>query len=361
MNKVFPLLATLLISALSCPKPIVQEESNDANKLPDFSSLISIDTPSFSTSYSSSSEEKHDEFYCPRYGPFRANSPNFDVTFNYTLYSIDSQKIIERMRLLDSSNNVVSAASKPSKDYVQGTQNSVTFTIPIKDYLTDNGLTLYFEILKYSNREVAKRYGATFYPIKDEVIPYSNLKSSTYTSKSFGFVGKGSYLENTREKFDFRSTGDYLNVDYYYELEFSNNYFYYPNPYVLSYKSITLRFNDSGNQFPYLTHQSNGDIVIPLSLYMENEKVTFLFKNKFYVNKKTLTISDTYRQNYVLTNRFFLPINGRSRFNNKMLYIDIVGLGLSELSTTIPLRYSVDKSLVGISKDGENYVVGGNS
>ena len=42
-----------------------------------------------------------------------------------------------------------------------------------------------------------------------------------------------------------------------------------------------------------------------------------------------------------------------------MLYIDFTGLGDSQLSTTIPLRYDVSKSLVGLSGDGENYVVGG--
>ncbi len=362
MNKVFPLIASFLISALSYFGPIDIDEGDKPNARPSMS-FVPIDpsiVSSSSSSLSFSSQIQADVFNCNRYGPFHLNGDNFDATFNYTLYSVDSQRIIERVRLLDKNGNVVSASSKASKNYTKGTSTSVTFAIPIRDYLTIDGLTLYFEILNSSNYSVIKRYQSTFYPVVNGMVSYNVLKNSIYTSKSFGFCGNGSSMEDTKEKYDFRTMGEYLNVDYYYELDLSKNYFKYPNTYVLSYQSITLRFNDSGNQFPFLTHQNNGDILLPLSLYKKDDKVVFSFKNMFYVHKKTLQISDTYRQNYAVTNRFFLPINGMSRFNGKTLYIDIVGLGQSELSTTIPLRYIVGKSLMGLSRDGENYIVGGN-
>ena len=375
MNKLAPLLATLLISSLTYPEPIVKERDKE-NKVPGFISINPIDesdlpsisfsselSSSLSSSSSSSSsqiETESDSFYCNRYGPFIANSPDFNATFDYKLFSIESQRIIERIRVLDSTNTVVSASSKPFTEYTKGTQNSVTFTIPIKDYLTNNGLTLYFEILNSSTFAVLKRYSATFYPLKELTIPYNELKNNIYTTYSFGFKGNGTALENTTESFDFREMGDYLNVDNYYSLDLSNNYFKYLNNYLLTYKSVSLRFNDTINQFPYLTHHSNGDISIPLSLYKDGQKVTFTLKNWLYVNKKTLQISETYRSNCVLTKKFYLPINGRNRFNHKMLYLDISGLGESQLSTTIPLRYDVSKSLVGLSGDGENYIVGGN-
>lgn len=363
MNKIMSLVASLLIAALASIEPIDEEGKNKANKItPGFSFISFSEESSSETSEPSSSlEEEQDDFFnCTRYGPFHMHSPDFDATFKYALYSIGSQRIVEKIRVLDSSRNVVAAISKPSKDYTKGEMVSATFTVPIHDYLTSSGLTLYFEIVQNSTREVLKRYGATIYPVDNHSVSYSELKSQVYTSKSFGFMGTGETMVNTREDFDFRPMGDYLNVDHYYELDFSKNYFYYPNPYILPYQSVNLRFNDSINQFRYLTHQNNGDVVLPLSLYMNGSKVTFTFKNKYYVNKKTLQISDSYRQNYVLTNRFYLPINGRKLFNNKMLYIEITGLGQSELSTTIPLRYSVDKSYVGVATDGENYVVGGN-
>lgn len=374
MNKLAPLLATLLISSLAYPEPI-SKGGDKENKVPGFISINPIDEsdlPSISfssehssslSSYTSSSssqiEPEGDSFYCSRYGPFIANSSNFNVAFGYKLYSIESQRIIERIRILDSTNTVVSASSKPSIEYTKGTQNCVEFTIPIKDYLNNNGLTLFFELLNSSTRTVLKRYSTTFYPLKDLTVPYSELKNAIYTTYSFGFKGNGITLENTTESFDFREMGDYLNVDNYYSLDLSNNYFKYLNTYYFTYKSATLRFNDSINQFPYLTHQSNGDISIPLSLNKDGQKVSLSFKNWIYVNRKTLEMSETYRSNCILTKKFYLPINGKSKFNHKMLYIDFTGLGDSQLSTTVPLRYDVSKSLVGLSGDGENYVVGG--
>ena len=361
MNRTIPLIATLLISALAYPSPIVKD-NDKANIRPPSISIIDIsDDSSSSSSSSSSSIEFHEDYFnCARYGPFEAGCPDFNVIFTYAFYSIGSQRIIERVRFLDSSNNVLAATTKSSKDYTKGQLNDVTFAIKTHDYLTSSGLTLYFEIINSSTYKVLKRYETTFYPVKKETISYSELKKGIYTSKSFGFQGTGSGLSNTKEEIDFRPFGDYLNVNYYYELEFTNNNFYYLSPYILNYQNINLRFNDSTNQFPYMTHDSNGDIILPLSLYMSGSKATFIFKNKYYVNKKTLQMSDTYRTNYILTNRFYLPINGRKRFNNKMLYIEIGSLGYSHLSTTIPLRYSVSKSLFGLSNDGENYVIGGN-
>ena len=175
MNKLAPLLATLLISSLAYPEPI-SKGGDKENKAPGFISINPIDESdlpsiSFSSEHSSSlsssssssssqTEPENDSFYCNRYGPFIANSPDFNATFDYKLFSIESQRIIERIRVLDSTNTVVSAASKPSIEYAKGVQNSVTFTIPIKDYLTNSGLTLYFEILNSSTRTVLKRYAA---------------------------------------------------------------------------------------------------------------------------------------------------------------------------------------------------------
>ena len=362
MNKVLPLVMTTVLSSL-INAPINNKEVDKPQARPD----ISIVGPDPSLSYSSSSSSSSssipqgDEFYSNRYGPFYSSSlQDVDVTFYYNLKSISSQSIIERIRLLNSSNNVVSTSSKASRYYFAGQTVSVSFTLPLRNYLTSSGLTLYFEILNSSTYSVLKRYAATFYPVANESVPYNTLKNDLYTSKSFGFYGDGNGLVNTRETFDFRPTGDYLNIDYYYELDLTKNIFKYLNTYSLTYQSITLRFNDSENLFPHFTHQSNGDISIALSLYKNGESVNFTFKNRFYVNKKTLDISDSYRANYAVSNRFYLPINGRNKFNNKILYIDVVGLGTSALSTTIALRYNTNRNLVGVCTDGDNCVVGGN-
>ena len=70
-------------------------------------------------------------------------------------------------------------------------------------------------------------------------------------------------------------------------------------------------------------------------------------------------MSDHYINGYVLTNDFYLPINGRKKFNQKQLYFDLNQIGYDGLTTSIPLKYDVDKSLVGTCTDGDYCIVGG--
>lgn len=365
MNKIAPLLITTILASSFNNQILNNKEDHETNIIPSFSIVNPIDDASSSiintSSPSSSSLNESDVFICDQYGPFYLPCQNFDATFKYALNSISSSEIIERIRLLDANNNVVASSSKGAKNITKGEMFSVTFTIPVRNYLTENGLTLKFEIIDRYTYEIIKDFSSRFYPVTGVTVPYNTLKNSCYISKSFGFYGDGTVMKNLTEAFDFRYLGDYLNVNYYYDLDISKNYFYYQYSHTISYKSITLRFNDRENQFPYLTHQSNGDILIPLSLKQDGYQISFMFKNKFYVDVKTLKISDTYRQDFALTKRFYLPVNGRDKMNGKTFYIDIDGLGTSELSTTIDLKYYANKSLVGISTDGENYVVGGNT
>ena len=333
----------------------------DIPDVPGFNSGSTLfPSSSLSSSSSSISSPEEDYFYCERYGPFSLENPT-DVTasFTYGLYSISSQNIIERMRIFRGS-NVAASSSKSIFYYEKGARKTVSFTIPIRDYYTADGLTLKIEILD-SNYSVLKAFSASFNPPANSVIHSTVLKTSVYHSKSLGFYGDGSEMKEFVETFDFTTFGDYLDIDYYYRLDINRNKFSYPNSDIeLSYKSINLLFNDSDYLFPSMTHDSYGDIYIPLTLQRVGNTVNFKYKNSFYVNKRSLDISDTYKQGYVATRDFYLPINKRKSFNGKNLYIEIKQLGLDKISTTLALRYQIDRAIVGLSTDGESYVVGGN-
>ena len=342
---------------------------NRVSKIPSFSILpdpsnSSLPNTSFhlSTSFHLTSIPTGDDYFsCPKYGPFSlTNCSNFSATFEYRLYSVFSQSIVERIRLFNSSNSVVAASSKAPIDHTIGSKRSVTFNVPIKDYWSTSGLTLNFEIVNSNSNAILKAFSVTFYPPSQKTISGVLLKREQYTSKCLGFYGDGEGMKELKETFDFTTIGDYLGVDYYYRLKLDNNYFIYPNDNLLTSYGANLRFNDDENLFPYYTHQDNGDILIPLSLNKSGNKVTFKYKNNFYINKKTLQISDTYRSSFVVTKDFYLPINGRKIFNNKQLYIDLERVGLDEISTSIPIKYDTSKSLVGVCTDGEYCLVGGN-
>ena len=344
-------------------------DGNHINKNPSFSILPDpgdSSTPNtsyhFSTSFHYSSLPTGDDYFsCSQYGPFPlTNCSNFNATFEYRLYSVFSQSIKERIRLFNASGSVVASSTKTTVSYTIGTKRSVTFLVPIHDYWNVNGLTLKFEIINSSSSAILKDYSITFYPPSQKTINGSLLKRETYTSKALGFYGDGTELKELKETFDFTTIGDYVGVDYYYRLRLDNNHFLYPNDYTLASYNLALRFNDDDNLFPYYTHDNNGDIVIPLIFNRNGNQVSFKFKNHFYINKKTLQISDTYRAAFTSTNDFYLPINGRKKFNNKQLYIDIDRIGLDEISTSIPLKYDTSRSLLGVCTDGEYCIVGGN-
>lgn len=304
---------------------------------------------------------QNDYFDCTTFGPFSLSTVtnNVNVTFTYQLYSVQSQNIIERVRLLNSSNSVVASSSKAHKYYSSGNRNSVTFSLPIRDHLTVNGLTLKFEIVNESSYSIIKAYSATFYPTSNSYINWMTLKQNPYTSRSLGFYSDGSSMKPLIETFDFTQFGDYLDVDYYYRLDINKVCFSYISAGQFRYSNAYLTFNDSDRLFPYFQHQTSGDISVPLSMVRNDNIINFKYMNNFYVNKRTLQISNSYQNGFVLTKDFYLPINGRSRFNGKQLNFVLEGVGLDNISTSIPVRYDTSSSLVGVCTDGDYCVVGG--
>ena len=300
-----------------------------------------------------------DYLFCDEYGPFSIENPSdINVTFSYELHSISSQTLIERMRIFKNG-SVVSASSQPSFSYTNGQRKSVTFKIPLQDYWTFNGLEIRFEILN-SSRTILKAYAVPFYPPEEQTISGYSLKHDLYTSNSVGFYGDGSGLHELKDAFNFSTIGDYIDNDYYYRLDVSKNYFEYWGSSVIPYSNVNLKFNDGDYLFPNIHHNDNEDIVLPLTLYQDGSKISFRYKNQFYVNRKTLDTSDTYKSDYILTSSFYLPVNGLAKFNDKTIYLEFDKVGVSGLSTSISLKYDMNRTIVGVCADGDYCVVGGN-
>ena len=378
MHKIFPLLAASILSGISGNGPlgaiIMPFRSSIFGISIDFPIVSGVEELSLAESFipyepisaiigrTSSSEPvvENDYFSCPRYGPFTLGDvPVTEVSFTYELNSIPSQTILERVRLFRNG-TLVSAFTNGSISYTKGTRKNVSFVVPIRDYWTTNGLEIRFEIVNTSYT-VLKAYTANFYPPRNGQVSASTLKSNLYTSNSLGFYGNGEEMCEFKEIFDFRTIGDYIDNDYYYRLDVSKNYFLYPNNNGLTCASAKLRFNDSGYVFPYLAHQSNDDIELPLYLYKLGDQVHFGFNQSFYVNKRSLEISDTYQPGWAVSSSFYLPVNGRKKLNGKIMYFELSGLGYDSISTSIPLRYELDRTIIGVCTDGDYCVVGGES
>lgn len=254
--------------------------------------------------------------------------------------------------------SVVAASSKGAFSYTKGQRKSVSFNVALHNYWTFNGLEIRFEIVNTSY-SILKAYATTFNPPTEETVTGYLLKQNLYISNSVGFYGDGSGLKELKDVFDFTGISEYFDEDYYYRLDIGKVFFYYYGANDLPYRSIDLRFNDDELLFPNLHHDANGDIVLPLGLNRNGIKNTFKYRNQFYVNRKTLDISDTYKTGYISTSNFYLPINGLNKFNGKTVYFDISGIGVSGLTTSIPLKYDVNRAYISLCSDGDYCVVGG--
>jgi len=303
-------------------------------------------------------KEEKDYFKCPVYGPFQVGDPDFDATFQYRA-DIDNQQILERLRILTPSGEVLNANTKVSKYYEDNALEEVTFKVPIRNCLSVKGITLKFEILAKSNRAILKSYSATIYPLSAPNNNYQYYRNNVFETLPIGFCGDGRGMKEVKETINFTHLGDYLESDYYYRLDVNNKYLLYSSDFSLTYKSLNLRFEDHEYLFPYYTHDVNDNVIIPLDFSAYQGKVSLRYKHNFYVNKRTLETGDVYHNGFIFSPSFYLPINGKERFDNKILYLDFVEFSKTKITMSYPLRYISGKALVGTSPEGEYYISGG--
>lgn len=364
MLKILLLSSAIIVSSTSgITSEVTAAGKIDFSIAPRSSNFISpsgISAGSFKYSKPSSNsnpDDNSDYIECPMYGPFRVGDPNFEVTFTYRIFG-PSRQVNERLRILGPTGSVLHAYVNGAKDYVEDSLETATFTMPIKEYLTNNGMTFKFEVVDKTKHLIVADYGATIYPLSNDKPTAQELKSGVYETRDVGFYADGKGIKGIKEKFDFTNLTDYLDVDYYYRLNLTNIKFKYDSLFDFSYDSINLRFEDRENLFPYMNHDGV-NINIPLSTTKINETLTLKYKNSFYVNKRTLQLSNVSRAGYAPSTYFYLPVNGKRIFNNKLLYLDVIGLGKSKLNASFPIRYVADRSLVGLCGDSDYYIEGG--
>ena len=283
-----------------------------------------------------------DYFVSPIYGPFKVGDPDFNATFTYRA-DIDNQQILERLRIFTASGELLNANTMPAKTYEDNALEEVTFLVPIRNCLSAKGITLKFEILAKSNRAILKAYSATIYPVSTPNNSYQYYRNNIYQSLPIGFYGDGHEMKS----------------DYYYRLDVKDKGFSYESDFPLTYKSLNLRFEDHENLFPYYTHDANDNVIIPLDIKNNRGRLSFKYKTNFYINKRTLETGDIYREGFIFSPSFYLPINGKERFDNKILYLDFVEFSKSKITFSYPLRYISGKAIVGTAPEGEYYVSGG--
>ena len=365
MIKIIPLVLAISCGLLASG---VNKNSDDVLKKPSSPNHVtsSLESqPSYDATTSNQPSNRGQEIEngnyisCPNYGPFNPNDKNpVQMTFTYRLDSVTGKDFAERVRLFKKG-QVVFVSKKANFTYASGTTKDVTFSINIHDYLSEDGLELRLELYFPTRNYIAASYSVTFYPPKPETISNQELKHRKYESRCVGFYADGSNFCELKDSFDFTKFGDYIDNDYYYRLDIGKNKFYFSDTYDLKANSIYLRFYDDEKLFKDFYQRYNNEVKLPLTLRKNKGELSFKFVDMFYVEKKTLNMSDFYHQGYYYSPSFYFPVNSQTKFNSKTIYIDIKGLGLNKINTTLSLKYDINRLVVGLSNNSQYFIQGG--
>ena len=238
---------------------------------------------------------------------------------------------------------------------------NLTLNLPTFSYLTPNGMFCRLTCVeKYGN--TSKEFLFTIYPaIKNHTINAGSYISSSfnnlYASCSF-FSGNLFYAT---EKFQFPNYIDYLNIDTYYYLDVSSVDFIYTLKTSMPYESAYISFEDSDNLFPYIQHDEEDYISVPLKIIKKGLFSTFEYAKTMYVHPKRLQMSLVPLEGFVATKHFYLPVNHKEDFLDRKIHIEIKNAGVCNTNIIWDLSYLANTNIIGSCSNSDYCVVGGKS
>lgn len=290
------------------------------------------------------------------FGPFTAYQPNVDLTITITVG--ERANYYERLTCGPSYDDV--RYSVTSNSHLISKTYDYTTNLPTYMLLSNDGLYCNFYV---TNIKTEHSYKFQFC-IKP-VTTGQNIDPSKYTKDSYSIENAyyriiGSDLLSYPETYIFPDYLDYLNIDTYYRIDLSGVTFTC-GPVVRDYiyESATMKISDYDNIFPYLLHDENHYISIPLKVTNNKTTKGFAFANAMYVHPKTLEMSLISRPNFVQTKYFYLPVNKKKQMLEENVQIVITGGGAAKSNLTWNLSYLATGNMLGNCSNSDYCVVGG--
>lgn len=235
---------------------------------------------------------------------------------------------------------------------------NLTFNIPTKDYLSLKGMYCVI-ILKDFNNQYELNFEFTLTPMRENRnIKAEDYASSVYTIKYVSFYFDQTGFHQDYETIEFPDYLSYLNIDTYHKITLESVKFV-SSSLNFQYTSAFLLIPDYQNVFPYITHNANHQISIPLQLTLNNDKsFTFAYKNKMYVNPKNAQMSLIPREKFVITNNFYVPVNEKEKLVDEKIQINLNGFSISKVNISWSLEYLANTNLIGDCESSEYCIVG---
>ena len=304
---------------------------------------------------------KFDKFMLdfPTIGPLEKNCRNVSIT-GEIIPTITAEDVSESFCFGPSKTELRNAQAKAKHDVTKAEGYEVTFYLPTKEYLDDDGMYCRFMITDSSGESLYK-FEFTLLPKNSQTIKIDDYKTTSYCLTGT-IIKIGSIIYKDGETFQFNSTLDFFNIDSYFRLDLSSIMFSYSCAYSdLIYSSINLKFIDYNLVFPYLDSvDSNGlsYFKLPLKASRNMLDIKLDFRDKMYVNPVTLEMSKTAKVGYSLTKYLYLPINKKKDLLDQEFVIEVNRFGYNETSFEIPVRYMTSQSLIGDCSTSDYCVVG---
>ena len=289
------------------------------------------------------------------FGPFEAYQPNTDIVLK-----VDTG---------DSKNYSVAFTCGPSSSDIRYSSNSsfnsnksgysLTINLPTYMLLSPSGMFCKLVITRTKTG-----YNKTITFTINPISYYQNIDPSVYTKTPYKINNAFySFVNNMlwpgMEQYTFPNYIDYLNIDTYYRLDLKDVTFNHFPIQEYTYESAFMKVSDFMNIFPYIPHDEDNYISIPLNITYDNIICHFGFANTMYVHPKTLQMSLRYIDGFVPTHHFYLPVNKKGEMLEEKVIVCIQGGGLAKSNISWNLSYLATNNMIGHCSNSDYCVVGG--
>ena len=290
-------------------------------------------------------------------GPYEKYQSDPTVTFEEKTTNKTMTNVKEIFRFGNGTNPNLRTVTKSEHHLILRSTYTGTITLPTSLFMGDSGFQVTVEILNTSTSETINTFNFTIYPKNHTEINPVNTKSIALPHTKVNISSnKLSYIT---EKYSFEGITDYFLTDTYYRLPIEQFYIekvdftYSPLPIGNSYLIIEgLR-----EYFPTLSYADN-KVKIPLTAVEQDQRVYWKLKGPLYVEPKLLLMSNTPREGFVSTTKFYLPVNHARDLLGSTFSFEINNLGLNDITLKWSSALLTSGGLIGNCQNSGYCVTG---
>ncbi len=276
---------------------------------------------------------------------YSINSTYTSEQMVYEIFRFGDQKNANQYTTTKAEHNV------PAKGEYQG-----YISIPTELFLGDEGMSITVE-LYWSSGSIIRSNNCYIYPIVKETINPITYSGTYVCPRTHATITK-SIVKYTDEEYTFTKIDDYFLTDTYYRLpieQFALQTTLKESEFT--YTSASLVIDGMMEYFPSLTYR-RGIATIPLDVNYDNGLLTFSFQDILYAEPTLLMMSNTAKQGYRATRKFYLPTNHAKDLVGSPFRFVINRVGYNQSSFAWNTYLLSESPLIGDCQNSSYCVVG---